>query len=99
MQENDKDKFLQFPGPGFSEETNDADKTEKGQIIEFPETHHSPANFPRNLDLILREIISLSSLDTMPYRIELCRHALTMVYRRRTPQLWATLQGELGNSL
>jgi CHAT domain-containing protein len=51
------------------------------------------------LQALLAEINNLTRRQDMPRRVELCRRALRMVRREENPQLWAALQGELGNSL
>lgn len=56
-------------------------------------------HIPQALRPMLNELVRLIQLRDMPRRVELCQQALALVERRANPQLWATLQVELGNSL
>ncbi|HRW09648.1 MAG TPA: tetratricopeptide repeat protein [Caldilineaceae bacterium] len=54
---------------------------------------------PPTVRSIINELAQLTHLRDMPQRTELCQQALTLVDRNTNPQLWATLQVELGRSL
>lgn len=57
-------------------------------------------HIPLQLNIILTELDQLSrSVLDMPRRVELCRQALALLTKRHNPQMWATLQVELANSL
>ncbi len=51
------------------------------------------------LQAILQELMKTAHLSEMPRRIDLCRKALTRIDRGQDVEVWATLQGELANSL
>jgi CHAT domain-containing protein len=51
------------------------------------------------LQLILKEIFSLSRPQDFPRKIMLLQHALILVQHKSNPKFWAILQGELGYSL
>ncbi|WP_410508008.1 CHAT domain-containing protein [Methanosarcina hadiensis] len=53
----------------------------------------------KDLQLILVEIDSLWSPNSMPRKIMLLRHALSLVQCKSSPKLWAVLQVILGDSL
>lgn len=52
-----------------------------------------------NLQMILKEIVTLSRPEDMPRRIMLLHSALSLVLRQSYPELWAALHVELGNNL
>ena len=56
-------------------------------------------SIPGELPALLRELQGLNRLSDMPRRVDLCQTALGLVDRNAQPELWAGLQGELGNSL
>ena len=63
------------------------------------QTNQSANPPPGDLRAILTQLTQLTQLSDMPRRVELCRQALAQVNRAENEQLWAALQGELGNSL
>ena len=54
---------------------------------------------PPELQSILEELDQPARRTDMARRTHLCRQALAVLDRRDDPDLWAALQGELGNSL
>ncbi|GIV79180.1 MAG: hypothetical protein KatS3mg050_3574 [Litorilinea sp.] len=57
------------------------------------------ASLPPELGAILQELARPAGILDMPRRVELCRRGLALTDRTKLPELWAVLQGELGNSL
>jgi len=54
---------------------------------------------PNDANSIVKEISRLTQPGDLPYRIELCRRALSLVDREHDERLWASLQKQLGRSL
>jgi len=64
-----------------------------------PQGSSADVSDPDELPALLREVNSLNRPSDMPRRVELCQIALGLVNQSAQPELWAGLQGELGNSL
>lgn len=57
-------------------------------------------SMPTDLNAILQRLSQpIKSLKDMPYREQLCRQALVLVSHSQSPELWASLQTELGKCL
>lgn len=65
-----------------------------------PSAQTRDSSLPRDFASIADELNQpVRSLQETPRRVELCRLALSMVSRNRNPNLWATLNHEMANSL
>ncbi|WP_165360821.1 CpXC domain-containing protein, partial [Candidatus Chloroploca sp. Khr17] len=56
-------------------------------------------HIPPEVQPVIAKIAQLNRVSEMLQRVALCRQALTLIVPATHPQLWAALQGELGNSL
>ena len=67
------------------------------ELVGAVSTEGSP--IPSRLQTILAELSRPARISDIPRRVQLCRYALSLVERIAHPELWATLQNILANSL
>ena len=87
--------------PLVQQGVNPEEAIQRAQAAPAPEIQAMPAALPAALRELLQELVELQEHDdrhSLERQQALCQTLLAQVQRQDAPELWAALQGELGNS-